>query len=121
MHQFAAQRAGIEPARHPVAEADQDALLQRFVRNGSRGLVSEPFAPRDAQELLEQRPDLPRRDGVNAEPAAGLEAEVVLRGVIPRAHQDPEKVRRRLLAQQILRRRAVIACPRCAAAGRVPA
>ncbi len=74
----------------------------------SRGFTSSPSSFGDAEKLFEQRPDLPRGDGVDAQPAAGVEAELVLRRVIPRPHQNPE-IRRRLFAQQILAERIRVA------------
>ena len=52
--------------------------------------------------------------------AAGIEAELIIDGIIPRAHQNPE-IRRRLFAEQIFAGGYQLPVRRCAAANRGPA
>ena len=61
----------------------------------------QALAAGDVEELLEQRADLAGRGGMNAQPAAGLEAELVARSIFPGAHQNPE-IAAGLLAQEVL-------------------
>src|SRR6185295_16957426 len=89
VHELATKRALVEPQRDAIREPDEHTFLQRFILHVTRFRV-EPFAFGDAEEMIEQRADLPRGDGVDAELAAGIEAELVLRRVSPGAHEDPE-------------------------------
>src|SRR5581483_12133059 len=63
----------------------------------------ETFPAGNFQKLLEERPDLPRRLGVNAEPPASVEIVIVFIGVAPGAHEQ-EKIALMLLAEEILAR-----------------
>ena len=107
VHEFATERAGVESASDAIREADEDALLQRLVRDFA-GLHFETLAFGDAEEMIEQRPDLSCRDGVDAKLAAGIEPEVVFRRVGPGAHENPE-VRRSFLAEKVLASRVDVA------------
>ncbi len=78
MDEFAAQCPLIHPPRHAIAETDENAFLQRLVFHFAR-LRVEAFVLGDAEKLLEQRPDLPRGDGVNAQLAAGVHAKLIVR------------------------------------------
>ena len=60
VHEFATQCALVQPPGHPVAEPDENALLQRLVLDLAR-LCIETLVFGDAQKLLEQRPDLRAR------------------------------------------------------------
>ena len=77
VNEFAAQRALVQPPRHAVAENPMRMHFCNASSFTSRGFVSRPSLFGDAEELFEQRPDLPRGDGVDAELAAGVEAELV--------------------------------------------
>ena len=76
MDEFAAQGALVHPPRHAVAETDEDAFLQRLVFHLA-GLRVEALGFGDAQKLLEQRPDLPGGDRMNAELAADVHAKLI--------------------------------------------
>ena len=103
VNQFAAQCALIQAARHAVAEADENALLQILILHLA-WLRVEALVFGDAQKLIKQRPDLFRGDGVDAQLAARVHAELVVERKTPGAHQNP-KIRRRLFAEQIFPRR----------------
>ena len=63
----------------------------------------QTFFRRDAQKLLEQRPDLTRGLGVNTQPAAAVHLVAALLGVAPSAHQH-KKIRLRLAVEQLVAR-----------------
>ena len=75
--QLAAERAGVEPPGELVRKTREDAFAN-LAAPSTRALGDvQTLGPGDLQELLEERPDLPRRLGVDAQPAAGLEREAV--------------------------------------------
>src|SRR5438046_964232 len=89
MDQVAPQGARIDTPREPVTEAGQNALFQSLVRHVARpGIKSLP--PGDIKKLLKEGSHLASRDHVDAKPAAGLQPELVFRGVTPCAHQNPK-------------------------------
>src|SRR5262249_1522356 len=99
-----------------IAEADHDALSKGFVIDGEiRGQTGEfpifelqnrqftrltPNVPSDAQELLMQRPDLPRRQAVDTQLAQDIDAKFILHGKPPCAHENP-KIRRVFGAKEL--------------------
>jgi hypothetical protein len=89
MDEFTAEGAGIDATSDAIAEADEDAFVERFILNFARGGI-EAFAFGDVEELLKKRTNLPGGDGVNAEPAASIDAILIARGVGPRTHEDPK-------------------------------
>ena len=102
MHKFAPPRVLIDPS-HAIAETNEDALPQGLILDLAL-LDVETLLTGDLQELRVQRPNLSRRDTVNAELAKSIHPELIPRGVIPRLHQNP-KIGRILVAKQILARR----------------
>ena len=60
----------------------------------------QAFAFGNVEELLEKRADLTRRDGVDAESAAGIDPILIARGVGPGAHENP-KIAASLITEEI--------------------
>ena len=89
MNEFAAECAGIDATANAIAEADENAFVERFILNFARGGF-EAFAFGDVEELLKEGTDLTSGDCVNAEPAAGIDSILVARGVGPGAHENPK-------------------------------
>ena len=61
----------------------------------------QTFFGRDAQELLEERPDLPRRLGIYPQPPAAVHLVAALLGVAPSAHQH-KKIRLGLAVDHVV-------------------
>src|SRR5205823_10707960 len=93
----------IETAGDAVAEADQNALLQSLFSD-LRGVGSETFFTRDANELFQQWSDLPGRDTMNADSAQRVHSKLIVHRILPGAHQDPE-IRGTPAAEKIFTRR----------------
>src|SRR5262245_21806864 len=102
MHQFAPPCVLINPP-HAIAETNEYALLQGLIADLAL-LDVETFLAGDLPELGVQRPDLSRRDTMNAELAQSIHPELIPHRVIPRFDQNPE-VGRILVAEQVVARR----------------
>ena len=110
--QFATQCAFVDAACDAIAESDEDAFSQCFIRNFALQIQSLLF--RDTKELLMQRANLPRCRGIDAEPAKRIRPELIFRSVLPSAHQHPKIGSLIMLAKKIFTRRSslVIGIPR---------
>jgi hypothetical protein len=100
MNEFATERAGIDAAAHTIAEADENAFVERFILNFARCGI-EAFASGDVKELLKEGANLTSGNGVDAKAAAGIDSILVARGVGPGAHENPE-IASGFIAEEIL-------------------
>ena len=106
--ELASQRGFIHSC-DAIAEADHDALSKGFFgKFGNRHRISRTAEirclsrnfPRDAQELLIERANLPRRHAVDTHLAQDIDAKFIFQGEPPCAHENP-KIRRVFGAKEL--------------------